>query len=282
MAPPAAKILSGKAIAAREREACRLVLAAMKTGKVVLATVQVGDGPEIKLYAEYLKDNLKAIGIKLVGRVFPSQVSEALLAGTIKKLNKDKQVTGIMIFSPLPKHIDPARVFDRIDALKDVEGRTFLKSHYGVFSPTAHAVLLLIEESGLDLTGKEAVVVGHSDLVGKPTAVLLADRMATVTLCHHETKDLKSHIGRADVLVVAVGKPHLIKGSWIKPGAVVIDVGENVLGGKTVGDVEFEAALTRASHITPVPGGVGPVTNIMLIKNLLNLYRLQQARHGNR
>ena len=200
----------------------------------------------------------------------------------IIRLNRDEAVTGVMVFSPLPKHLSRTAIFDNIALLKDVEGRTFLKSHFGVFSPTANAVMTLLEFTGASLAGKEAVVVGHSDLVGKPSAILLMDKMATVTVCHVETRDLRQHIEKADIVVAAAGKGHLVKGEWIKPGDIVIDVGENLVNGLIVGDVEFETAKRRASYITPVPGGVGPVTNVMLIKNLITLQELRSARNGNR
>jgi methylenetetrahydrofolate dehydrogenase (NADP+)/methenyltetrahydrofolate cyclohydrolase len=141
-------------------------------------------------------------------------------------------------------------------------------------------VIKLFEETGVDAAGKEAVVIGHSDVVGKPIAILLLDKMATVTICHIKTRSLEEHVRRADIVVSAAGKAGLVKGRWIKPGAVVIDVGENMLDGKLAGDVEFEEAKNHAGFITPVPGGVGPLTNVMLVKNLLTLSQIQD-NHGN-
>ena len=187
----------------------------------------------------------------------------------------------------MPAQIDAQRVSASIDPRKDVEGihpqnsarRFFAKSRIG--SCTALAVMELIESTGVDLTGKDAVVVGHSEIVGRPVTMLLLDKLATTTVCHVGTAKvgrLEEHVRRADVLVAAVGKPQFIKGAWIKPGAIVIDVGINVVGGRVVGDVEFEAAKERAGYISPVPGGVGPLTVMMVMKNTIEAYKLQQQR----
>jgi methylenetetrahydrofolate dehydrogenase (NADP+)/methenyltetrahydrofolate cyclohydrolase len=271
MTKSTANILDGKKLSAKYLKECSQELSRLKSRRVrlTLATLQAGKAKDTELYFNYLKKLIGSVGVQLASFIFPPEVPESVLIKEIRRLNRDSSVTGIMVFSPLPKSCAPANLFDHLSKLKDVEGRTFLKSHFGVFSPTANAVLSLIESAGVDLKGKEAVVVGHSDLVGKPTAVLLMDKLATVVVCHKETRDLKMHVERADILVSAAGIPRLIKGSWIKPGAVVIDVGENMVDGKIVGDVEFETARSRASFITPVPGGVGPVTNVMLIKNLI-------------
>ncbi|MBI2104759.1 MAG: bifunctional 5,10-methylenetetrahydrofolate dehydrogenase/5,10-methenyltetrahydrofolate cyclohydrolase [Candidatus Omnitrophica bacterium] len=204
----------------------------------------------------------------------------------ITQWNRDPAVHGIFVHQPLPPQLDAQEISTLIDPQKDVEGihpqnsarRFFAKARIG--SCTALAVMELIDEalrrSGGTLEGKEAVVVGHSEIVGRPVGMLLLDRLATTTVCHVATKALQQHVERADVLVVAVGQPELIKGAWIKPGAVVIDVGINVVGGKVVGDVEFEAARARAAFLTPVPGGVGPVTVMMVMKNTVEAFKLQQ------
>jgi len=283
MTKTTAQLLDGKELGKKYLKDCADELAQLRSSRaqLTLATVRAGKAKETELYFNYLEKLMGGVGIRLAPSVFPQDVTEDTLIEEIRRLNRDVSVTGIMVFSPLPKSSNPANLFDHISQLKDVEGRTFLKSHFGVFSPTANAVLALIESAAADLRGKEAVVVGRSDLVGKPTAVLLMDKLATVVVCHRETRDLKMHVERADILVSAAGRPHLVKGGWIKPGAIVIDVGENVVDGKIVGDVEFETASHRASHITPVPGGVGPVTNIMLIKNLIRLHARQQVKNGN-
>ncbi len=267
-------ILNGKelseqqlSLALRELESLKKIL--------TLATIRIGDAPDSKIYETYLEKMLGKIGIRLKSIHLGVSVAEKKVISEISRLNRDKRITGVLVFAPLPKHISHANVFENLNPLKDVEGRTFLKSHFGVYSPTANAVMTLLDATGKDLLGLEAVVIGHSDVVGKPTAVLLMDRHATVTVCQKETRDLKFHVKRADILVSAAGKAHLIKGDWIKKGAIVIDVGENMLDGKIVGDVDFEKAKSRASFISPVPGGVGPVTNITLIKNLIRLHKRQ-------
>ena len=201
----------------------------------------------------------------------------------ITKLNTDPAITGIMIFAPLPKHLNSASVTNAVAVSKDVEGRRILQGTGSdrVASPTALACLALIDEVNEDLEGKEAVIVGRSDVVGKPAALLLIDKRATVTVCNSKTKNLQKHIERADIVIATAGKAELIKGSWIKPGATVIDVGENLVNEKLVGDVEFAAAKERAGYLTPVPGGVGPLTNVMLVKNLLTLHKLKEAFNGN-
>jgi methylenetetrahydrofolate dehydrogenase (NADP+)/methenyltetrahydrofolate cyclohydrolase len=200
--------------------------------------------------------------------------------------NDNPSIHGIFVHQPMPPQIDPQRISALIDPRKDVEGihpqnsarRFFAKARIG--SCTALAVMELIESTGVSLEGKEAIVVGHSEIVGRPVGMLLLDKLATTTVCHVGTDKagrLEEHVRRAEVLVVAIGRPQFIKGSWIKPGAVVIDVGINVVGGRVVGDVEFEAAKTRAAFISPVPGGVGPVTVMMVMKNTVEAFKLQNG-----
>ena len=277
-----AQLLNGTQVAHQHLDAARQKIASLKAKGITLATVMMGQPKDAMAYSKYLTGLLGKIGIRLIHRDFPADITEKKVLAEIEKLNRDRKITGIMIFSPIPAHINPTNVFDQIDMLKDAEGRTFLKSHLGVFSPTARAVITLLEATGVDFAGKEAIVVGSSDLVGKPAAVLLSDLFATVTLCHIKTRSLSEHVRRADIVVAAAGKPELVKGDWLKPGAIVIDVGENFQDGKIVGDVEFEAARAKAAFITPVPGGVGPVTNVMLIENLIRLYQLQRGRRGAR
>ena len=212
---------------------------------------------------------------------YPWDITPEQVARLIEKWNGDPTIHGIFVHQPLPPQINPQQVSASIDPRKDVEGihpqnsarRFFAKARIG--SCTALAVMELIESTGVSLEGKEAVVVGHSEIVGRPVSMLLLDKLATTTVCHVATRNLEEHVRRADVLVVAVGKPRLIKGAWIKPGAIVIDVGINVVNGRVVGDVEFEAAKARAAFISPVPGGVGPVTVMMVMKNTVEAYRLQ-------
>ena len=287
MAKKTATILNGKAIADQYLHEIRRDLAAIrKSGHhgLTLATLRVGHYKESLIYEKYLGTLFRrlGVGIRHTPHSCPENSSEKKVVAAVRALSRDPHVTGIMVFSPLPDRIKHANVFENLDRLKDVEGRTFLKSHFGVFSPTANAAMALIDRTGMALAGKEAVVIGHSDIVGKPMATLLMDRHATVTVCHKQTRDLRAHVARADLVVTAVGKPNLIPGNWIKKGATVIDVGESVVRGKVVGDVEFGRAKKRAAYLSPVPGGVGPLTNVMLIKNLILLYQLQKARNGNR
>jgi 5,10-methylene-tetrahydrofolate dehydrogenase/methenyl tetrahydrofolate cyclohydrolase len=277
-------VLSGVVIAQKQLGILSKAAAELhKKGQALtLGAVQVGESKDTLLYARSLENLLKKLGIGFVHKVFPKDILEQDLCRQILKLNADPELTGIMVFAPLPASINPVMILNAIDLLKDVEGRRVLHGMGDrVLSPTASAVLALLEETQVEIAGKEAVVVGHSDVVGKPIAILLLDKMATVTVCHAKTRHLREHVERAEIVVAAAGKPHLIKGEWIKPGAIVIDVGENVVDGKLVGDVEFEAAKARASFISPVPGGVGPVTNVMLVKNLLTLQKMRDAINGN-
>ncbi len=277
-------VLNGVEIAKKYIEiALKNVSIIHKTGvTLTLGTVQVGHSKDTLLYSRSLENLLKKLTINYVARTLPEHATENEVYKQILKLNSDPEITGIMVFSPLPPQINSVSVLTAIDLLKDVEGRRVLHGIGDrVLSPTASAVLTLLEETGCEIAGKEAVIVGHSDVVGKPIAILLLDKMATVTVCHIKTKNLQEHIEKADIVIAAAGKANLIKGSWIKPGAIIIDVGENVVDGKLVGDVEFEAAKERASFISPVPGGVGPVTNVMLVKNLITLHKLRELCNGN-
>lgn len=278
----AARILDGAQLAQKHLDSVTHQIGELKKkGRALtLGTVQVGEAKDTILYAKYLAKLLDKIGVELKPLIFPAGISETDLTREIMKLNVDAAVTGIMIYSPLPKAGQTTAVLDALDVRKDVEGRISFKSHYGVLSPTANSVMALLEASGCEFSGRKAVVVGHGDLVGKPVAVLLMDKLATVTVCNKETRELREKVEKADILVTAVGKPHVIPGEWVKPGAVVVDVGENFLDGKLVGDVGFEAAKDRAAAITPVPGGVGPLTNVMLVKNLLLLHALTERRNG--
>jgi methylenetetrahydrofolate dehydrogenase (NADP+)/methenyltetrahydrofolate cyclohydrolase len=214
----------------------------------------------------------------------PADTAEEKLLGLVKSLNLDSVVDGILVQLPLPKHIDSKRVLLAINPAKDVDG--FHPENLGrlligeprFIACTPYGIMKLIEEAGTPIRGANAVVVGRSNIVGKPVAVLLTGADATVTVCHSKTRDLQAVIGGADILVAAIGRAEMIRGSWIKPGATVIDVGTNRLPtGKLVGDVEFAAAVERAGAITPVPGGVGPMTITMLLANTLDSARRRAA-----
>jgi methylenetetrahydrofolate dehydrogenase (NADP+)/methenyltetrahydrofolate cyclohydrolase len=271
-----ARVLDGTAIAGRRLELFSKQIADWKKegAALTLGTVRVGDSKGTLLYAGAIDRLTSRAGVRHKALAFKESITQAELRNEIANACAGPELTGLLIFSPLPAHLDSENLINAVDILKDVEGRRILGGMgERVVSPTAAAVMVLLEETGEDLAGKEAVVVGRSEIVGKPAAMLLVDKHATVTVCHSKTRNLEAHLGRADIVVATVGKPEFIRGRSIKPGALVIDVGENTVNGKLVGDVEFEAAARRASWISPVPKGVGPVTNAMLIQNLMTLHR---------
>lgn len=245
-----------------------------------LATVQVGASSAAELFSKHLGRIFAKFGIRHIDKRFSADQHK--LASELQELYENAAVNGIVVFSPVPAGVNAEKIFLSMPLDKDIEGRTFLKRNpFGVFSPTAKAVMALLRhlertDAKFKISGKHAVMVGHSDLVGKPTAALLLDAGATVTVCHKDTQNLQEHLARADILVVAIGKPRFIQGSWIKPGGVVVDVGENVVDGQVTGDMDFDSALERASYISPVPGGVGPLTTLMVIENLLTLYEYKK------
>ncbi|HXF76672.1 MAG TPA: bifunctional methylenetetrahydrofolate dehydrogenase/methenyltetrahydrofolate cyclohydrolase FolD [Methylomirabilota bacterium] len=239
-----------------------------------LAVVLVGDDPASHIYIRNKEKACKEVGIKSFEHFLPATISEKELLSLVHQLNKDKDVHGILVQLPLPPHIRAEKILEAVSPRKDIDG--FHPFNQGLlalggdgFRPcTPLGIMKLLESVGCDPKGKNAVVVGRSNIVGKPVALLLLEKHATVTICHSRTTSLRDEVGRADILVVAIGKARLIRGEWIKTGAVVIDVGVNRLpNGKLCGDVEFEAAKERASAITPVPGGVGPMTIAMLLYN---------------
>jgi methylenetetrahydrofolate dehydrogenase (NADP+)/methenyltetrahydrofolate cyclohydrolase len=273
------KIIDGKAIAAKIREEITAGVTALKGQGVTpgLAVVLVGDDPASQVYVRMKEQACEKAGIFSDEHKLPKETTEAQLLALVDELNRDQRIDGILIQLPLPKQIDESKVLEAISPKKDVDG--FHPYNVGrlvtgnpLFQPcTPYGVMKMIEHTGIDLTGKEVVVVGRSNIVGKPVALMCLARHATVTICHSRTKDLAEQVAKADVLIAAVGVPEMIKGRWIKPGAVVIDVGVNRVGDKKlVGDVEFGAALERAGAITPVPGGVGPMTITMLLCNTLD------------
>lgn len=284
-----AQLLSGKEIAAKIKETLAAEVQQLKEkyGRgPVLAAVQVGKNQASEVYVKSQQKNAEKLGIEYQLHQLDKTTSEAQLIDFIEKLNDDEKVNGIILQLPVPEGIDARKVVQHIQPAKDAEGmhpenlgRVVLAQ--GALAPcTPQAVMELIRATGVVLYGKEAVVVGHSEIVGKPIALLLLDKFATTTVCHIGTGErgaLPDHVKRAEILVVAVGKAGLIKGEWIKEGAVVIDVGINRVEGKIVGDVEFEEASKRASFITPVPGGVGPLTVTMLLRNVIQSFKAQMA-----
>ena len=248
-----------------------------------LAVILVGADPASQVYVGSKRKSCAEIGITSKSYDLPETTTEQALLELIEELNQDTEVDGILVQLPLPKHIDSTKVIEQISPEKDVDG--FHPYNVGrlcqriptLRACTPYGVMKLLETTGISFYGKHAVIVGASNIVGRPMALELLLAGCTVTITHRFTEDLASHIRQADILVVAVGKPKFIKGEWIKEGAVVVDVGINRLEGKLVGDVEFDIAAQRASYITPVPGGVGPMTVAMLMQNTLSAYEKQQG-----
>ncbi|MCM8759105.1 MAG: bifunctional 5,10-methylenetetrahydrofolate dehydrogenase/5,10-methenyltetrahydrofolate cyclohydrolase [Candidatus Omnitrophica bacterium] len=276
----AAQILAGKEIAERIKQEVKNEIEFLKQKGIIpkLVAVQIGENPSSAVYLNAQKKSCQSIGINHEVISLASNISESELIGFIQKLNQDREITGIILQLPLPQGIDVRKVQSTIAVEKDVEGVNPANLGWIIYGRpflapcTALAVKELIDSTNIDLYGKEVVMVGHSDIVGKPVALLLVDKFATVSICHIATSEhgmLETHVKMAEILIVAVGKAHLIKGDWIKEGAIVIDVGINKLGDKIVGDVEFETAKEKASWITPVPGGVGPVTTAILLRNTI-------------
>lgn len=273
-----AQIIDGKAIAAEIRGRIKSETQELQKNNVTpgLAVVLVGDDPASRVYVTMKEKACAEAGIFSDEHKLPTETSEAQLLSLIDQLNRDTRIDGILVQLPLPAHINETRVLEAISPHKDVDG--FHPYNVGrlatgnpLFQPcTPYGIMKMLEHTGTDLTGKDVVVVGRSNIVGKPVALMCLARHATVTLCHSRTRDLADKVRSADVVIAAVGRPEMVKGAWIKEGAIVIDVGINRVGEKKlVGDVEFEAASRHAGAITPVPGGVGPMTIAMLLQNTL-------------
>ncbi len=275
-----AKILDGKAVAAKERQrsAARAADFVSKFGRAPgLAVVKVGEDPASAVYVRNKRRACEECGIASFAYDLPATTSREELLALIQQLNRDEAVDGILLQLPLPKGLDSTEIMDTIDPAKDVDG--FHPTNTGLLAQkrpglrpcTPWGVIRLVKEYDIDLVGLRAVVVGASNIVGRPMALELLLARSTVTVCHTGTRDLKAEVERADLVVAAVGKPAYIPGIWIRDGAIVIDVGINRLpDGKLAGDVEFAAAAQRASWITPVPGGVGPMTIAMLLSNTVD------------
>lgn len=281
-----ARIIDGKKIAAEVRDEIRLGVLQLKeaTGRVPgLAAVLVGDNPASASYVRSKTKACQEAGILSRQLTPPGDIPQADLLAIIRELNGDPAIHGILVQLPLPAHLDERTVLEAVDPGKDVDGFTFanigrLVENQPRFVPcTPAGIMELLDREGVEVKGKHAVVVGRSEIVGKPVAFLLLHRHATVSICHSRTADLAAETRRADILVAAVGRPRLITGAMLKPGAVVIDVGINRIEGKLVGDVDFDTAVPVASAITPVPGGVGPMTVAMLLKNTLQAFEQSLA-----
>lgn len=275
-----ATLLDGKVIAKelRERIAGRNAAFKQRVGRPVgLVVVRVGEDPASEIYVRGKRKAAVEAGLVEEELHLPDSISQHDLLGHIDRLNRRPDIDAVLVQLPLPRAIDPDAIMAALDPAKDVDGFHPLNAGHlatgrrGTRPCTPEGCLHLLDRAGIALEGRHAVVVGRSNIVGKPVALMLLERGCTVTVCHSKTRDLDAVVGTADVLVVAVGKPALVKGAWIKPGATVIDVGMNRLDtGKLVGDVEFEAARERAAFITPVPGGVGPMTIALLLSNAVD------------
>lgn len=282
-----ATIIDGKAIAQKVREqVARDVEAfAARTGRRPgLATILVGDDPASAIYVANKQKACREVGIEPFDHRLPADATTEQVVELIERLNADEAVSGILCQLPVPGHLDGVHLTGLIDPLKDVDGLTPMSAGLlalgleGLRPCTPAGVMVLLEESGVELEGAEAVVVGRSNLFGKPMAQLLLAADATVTTAHSRTRDLASVCRRADVLIVAIGRDRMVKADWVKPGAVVIDVGINRTDDGLHGDVDFDAVREVAAKITPVPGGVGPMTIAMLLRNTLQAAEMQEER----
>jgi methylenetetrahydrofolate dehydrogenase (NADP+) / methenyltetrahydrofolate cyclohydrolase len=275
-----ARIIDGKAVAAEVRTRVAAEVAEMDATPG-LATIIVGDDPASHVYVRNKRKACEEVGIRSIHHELDASVPEPELAELITRLGDDPAVSGILLQLPVPGHVDSDAMIELIDPRKDVDGLTtanaglLVQNREGLVSCTPGGVMELLDHEGVELRGAEAVILGRSQLVGRPLASLLLARDATVTMCHSRTHDLAEVCRRADVLVAAVGRPRLVQGDWVKERAVVIDVGINRTDEGLVGDVDFAAAAARARLIPPVPGGVGPMTIAMLLRNTLHAARAQ-------
>ena len=278
-----AKIIDGKRISAEVKDECKERVKREQLD-ITLAVIQVGNDPASTVYVGNKKKACEYIGIHSLAYELPEKTSEKELLELVEKLNKDDEVHGILVQRPLPEHIDEDKVIRKISPKKDVDGfhpqsvGALSIGQAGFVSCTPAGIVQLLKRSGVETEGKECVIVGRSNIVGKPMALLMLRENATVTVCHSRTKNLKEVTKRADILIVAIGKPKFITAAYVKEGAVVIDVGihrnEN---NKLCGDVDFDSVAPLASAITPVPGGVGPMTIAMLMNNCVEAKGIQEA-----
>jgi 5,10-methylene-tetrahydrofolate dehydrogenase/methenyl tetrahydrofolate cyclohydrolase len=291
-----AQLIDGKAIGLKVQEEVRLAVAKMKEEHDYvpgLATVLVGDDPASNTYVGMKQRTCEKLGIRSIGHTLPADATQAEVEKLVSDLNADPAVNGILVQLPLPGHLDEEAILNSIDLEKDVDGfhpinigRLAMKGREALFAPcTPAGCMRLLAEMGVDPNGKDAVIVGRSNIVGQPMAMLLQKANATVTVCHSRTKDLAGHVQRADIVVAAIGRAEMITGDMIKPGATVIDVGINQKedatqkrGYRLVGDVDFDSAKEVAGLITPVPGGVGPMTIALLMENTLRAAQIALSK----
>ena len=283
-------LLDGKALSEKIKEEVRVEVAQLVEEKHItpgLAVILVGNDAASATYVASKAKSCKNAGIYSVVHEMPDSITQEELLETIERMNENPKLDGILVQLPLPKHIDTTVVLEAINPLKDVDGFHpynvgRMVSNLDSFLPaTPFGVMRMFQEYGIELSGKNVCVIGSSDIVGKPMAALLTNAKATVTVCNSRTKDLSSHTKAADIVVIAVGVPHLLKADMLKDGTVVIDVGINRLDtGKLTGDADFEDCKSKCTHITPVPGGVGPMTIAMLLKNTIKAAKLREKREA--
>ena len=283
-----AKLLEGKSVALKIKENIKSEIESLKSKYGFgpkFVSVQIGENPASEIYIKSQEKTARDLGIDYELKKLPADIQQAEFIKAVESLNKDKSVNGIIIQMPLPQHIDAKLISGYIAPLKDIEavhpqnmGRIVFGTAKVLPCTAAACMELLNSIDSLELYGKEAVVVGHSEIVGKPLALLLLNKFVTTTVCHIATGKrgtLPEFVKKAEILIVAVGKAGIVKGDWIKEGAIVIDVGINRVEGKIVGDVEFDKAAEKASYITPVPGGVGPLTVTILMRNVVEAFKQQ-------
>lgn len=280
-----AALLEGKVIAEGLKAKVKGEVEALKAlhGKAPkLTALQIGENASSAVYVKAQKKTAEALGIEYELKMAPDTISQAGAENLVKGMNEDTKISAIILQLPVPKGIDAKKLAREIAPEKDAEGMhpenlgKIISGQYKIGPCTAMAVMELLESTKVNLYGKEAVIVGHSEIVGKPLSLMLLNKFATTTVCHIGTGErgvLPDHVKRAEVLIVAVGRAGLIKSDWVKEGAIVIDVGVNKIGDKIVGDVEFDGASQRAAYITPVPGGVGPITTTILMRNTVELFK---------
>lgn len=281
-------LLDGKILSAKIKEEVKVEVTKIVKEKNItpgLAVILVGNDAASATYVASKAKACKDAGIYSVVHEMPESITQEELLETINMMNNNPKLDGILVQLPLPKHIDTTTVLEAINPLKDVDGFHpynvgRMVSNLDSFLPaTPFGVMRMFEEHNIEVSGKDVVVIGSSDIVGKPMASLLINKKATVTVCNSRTKDLKAHTSKADIVIIAVGVPYLLKEDMVKDGAVVIDVGINRLeSGKLVGDADFEGLKNKCSHLTPVPGGVGPMTIAMLLKNTIKAANLRDKR----
>lgn len=280
------KLLEGKTPANKITENLTKEIKNLKNDGInpTLCVIEVGDDPASKIYLRVKRNLAKKVGINEVGLHFPADTSQAELLGKIKELNQDPNINGIMVQLPVPPQIDPRAIFETIAPEKDADGFSPLnlgrlwEGQSDIIPATVRSILTLIDYYGIEMAGKNTVIIGRSVIVGKPLAAVLLGRDATVTIAHSKTRDLASLTKNADVIISDVGKAHLVTEDMVKDGAVIIDVGMNRENGKLMGDVDFDTVAPKADAITPVPGGVGPLTVASLMKQAVILTRKQHGR----